>query len=259
MDGELDLQASAKDAPRGKGASWRPVILLGTLAALAGAAFFLPVGLWFDTFLDWTGSLGFWGPLVLGVAYVAACVLLVPGTILTLGAGAIFGVVLGTITVSLASTLGATAAFLVGRFIARDWVAAKVSANARFAAIDRAVGKQGFRIVLLTRLSPVFPFAWLNYGYGLTDVPLWKYFLASWIGMFPATVMFVYVGSLLGVAAGGARDKTDAEWVLYGVGLAATIAVAAVVTRVARKALAGAVADREAPAAGPADQDEGAA
>jgi len=234
--------------PQTKGLPWRPVVFVVALAALAVLAYVLPVGRWLEAFLDWTESLGVWGPLVLGVVYIAACVLLVPGTILTLGAGAIFGVALGTITVSLASTLGATAAFLVGRFLARDWVAGKVLARPRFAAIDEAVGTQGFKIVLLTRLSPIFPFAWLNYGYGLTDVPLWKYFFASWVGMFPGTVMFVYIGSLLGLAAGGARERTTGEWVLYGVGLAATVAVAVLVTRVARKALAEAVATDDAPA-----------
>jgi len=244
---ESESTAPNGSQAQGGGFSWRPIVLVMALAALAGAAWFLPVIQWLRGFLAWTESLGVWSPLVLGLAYVAACVLLVPGTILTLGAGAIFGVMLGTVTVSIASTLGATAAFLVGRFLARDWVADRVLARPKFAAIDKAVGKQGFKIVLLTRLSPVFPFAWLNYGYGLTDVPLWKYFLASWIGMFPGTVMFVYIGSLLGVAAGVARDKTVGEWVLYGVGLAATAAVAVVVTRVARKALAEAVGDAAEP------------
>lgn len=241
MGNELETSAAGGAQTQAGGVAWRPIVLVAALVGLVGAAWFLPVLQWLEAFLDWTKSLGFWGPFVLGAAYVVACVLIVPGTILTLGAGAIFDVVLGTITVSIASTLGATAAFLVGRFLARDWVSARVLARPRFAAIDRAVGKQGFKIVLLTRLSPIFPFAWLNYGYGLTDVPLWKYVLASWIGMLPGTVMFVYLGSLLGLAASGARDKEPGEWALYGVGLAATIAVAVVVTRVARKALAEAV------------------
>ena len=255
---ESESHAPAEAGAKARGIPWRPIILAAMLAALAGTAYLLPVGQWLEAFLDWTEKLGFWGPLVFSVVYIAACVLLVPGTILTLGAGAVFGVVAGMITVSLASTLGATAAFLVGRFGARDWVAARVLARPRFAAIDKAVGKQGFKIVLLTRLSPIFPFAWLNYGYGLTDVPLWKYVLASWIGMLPGTVMFVYIGSLLGLAAGGGRQRTVGEWVLYGVGLAATVAVAVVVTRVARKALAEAVKASEAD---PSDtpQSQGAA
>lgn len=173
--------------------------------------------------------------------YVVACVLLVPGSVLTLGAGAVYGVVRGSLLVSLASTLGATAAFLAGRYLARDWVARRLEGNERFRAIDEAVGREGWKIVGLTRLSPVFPFNLLNYAYGLTRVSLRDYVLASWAGMIPGTVLFVYLGSLAGSVAdldapGGGRSP--AEWTLYLVGLAATLAVTVYVTRIARAALA---------------------
>jgi uncharacterized membrane protein YdjX (TVP38/TMEM64 family) len=141
--------------------------------------------------------------------------------------------------VSVASTTGAALAFLVGRFLARDWVASKVSGREKFQAIDRAVQKEGFKIVLLTRLSPIFPFNLLNYGYGLTGVSFRSYVLASWIGMLPGTVMYVYFGSLArnvaAVAAG--REKTTLEYVFYGLGLLVTVAVVVLVTRAARGAL----------------------
>jgi len=184
--------------------------------------------------LDWVANLGWWGPFVFLILYVLACVCFIPGSVLTLGAGALFGVIKGTIMVSISATLGATAAFLVGRYLARDWVARKIEKNPKFGAIDKAVAEDGWKIVLLTRLSPVFPFNLLNYAFGLTRIRLRDYVLASWIGTLPGTVLYVYIGSL---AQAGARHTTAAEWVLRGVGLLATLAVTVVLTRVAKKAL----------------------
>lgn len=197
-----------------------PALLRAALAAIAG--------------------LGAWGPALFVVLYVVATVLFLPGSILTLGAGVVFGLVRGAVIVSVSATLGATAAFLVGRYLARDWVARKIEGNARFRAIDEAVAREGWKIVGLTRLSPVFPFNLLNYAFGLTRVGLRAYVLASWIGMMPGTLMYVYIGSLAGdLAAVGAgqRARTPAEWALYAVGLVATVAVTVYVTRLARGAL----------------------
>jgi len=187
--------------------------------------------------LDWVEQLGPTGPIIFILMYITACVFFIPGSALTLGAGAIFGVVKGSVIVSIGSTLGATAAFLVGRYVARDWVARKIEKNEKFMAIDQAVAHEGWKIVGLTRLSPVFPFSLLNYAYGLTKVSLRDYFLASWIGMMPGTIMYVYLGSLarLGVEA---ESATTAQTVLKIVGLAATVALTVYVTRIARNALA---------------------
>src|ERR1700688_1961104 len=108
--------------------------------------------------LEWTKSLGPLGPIVFIAIYVAACVFFIPGSILTIGAGAVFGVVRGSIYVSIAATLGAIASLIVGRSLARDWVSSRLEGNQKSKAIDLAVGKEGCKIVLLTRLSPVFPF-----------------------------------------------------------------------------------------------------
>ena len=187
--------------------------------------------------LDWVGQLGPWGAVIFIAIYVLATVFFIPGSVLTLGAGAVFGVAWGSIYVSIGSTLGATCAFLVGRYFARDAIARKIEGNARFAAIDKAVANEGWKIVGLTRLSPVFPFTLLNYAFGLTQVKLRDYVLASWIGMMPGTVMYVYLGSLA-KAASGERTRTTGEWVLYGVGLLATVVVTVFVTRIAKQALA---------------------
>lgn len=250
MSANVDEQTATPAATAGQR---RKFVKLGVIAVLVIAivlvAVFVPaakIKQWSYSALEWIRSLGPWGPIAVGVFYVGACVLLLPGSILTLGAGFLFGVVQGTITVSIASTLGACAAFLIGRTFARGWVAGKIAKNRKFAAIDGAVGKQGFRIVLLTRLSPIFPFNMLNYAYGLTNVRFWTYALASWIGMLPGTVLYVYLGTTFGsltslVFDDKDRQKTAVEWVAFGVGLAVAVAVAVVVARVARKALKEAV------------------
>lgn len=213
-------------------------------AAVAAAAVLAAVSLdlqsQFRVLLAWVQSLGPWGPALFLLIYVAACVLGLPGSILTLGAGAIFGVLKGSVLVSVSATLGATAAFLIGRYLARGWVSRKIEAHAAFKAIDEAVEREGWKIVGLTRLSPAFPFNLLNYGFGVTRVSLRDYFFASWIGMLPGTIMYVYLGSLVGdLAALGARGRSraPAEWALYGVGLAATVVVTVTVSRIARQAL----------------------
>ena len=144
---------------------------------------------------------------------------------------------MGSLLVSAGSTLAAAISFLIGRYAARDWVAAKVASNTTFNAIYKAVQTDGWKLVALTRLSPVFPFTLLNYAYGLTPVKFWHYVLASWIAMMPGTVMYVYLGSIARAGA-EAQQRTPAQWAMYGVGLIATIAVTVYITRVAKAALA---------------------
>ena len=225
------------------GGSSKLKLVLAALAAAAavGAAVYFDVQDLLRSALRWIDGLGASGAALFVVIYIAACVFFIPGSILTLGAGVVFGVVKGSVLVSVASTLGATAAFLVGRYLARDWVARKIEGNAKFKAVDEAVAREGWKIVGLTRLSPVFPFNLLNYAYGLTRVSLRDYFFASWIGMLPGTVMYVYLGSLAGDLArlgAGEHTRSAGEWALYGVGLLATVAVTVYVTRIARGALA---------------------
>ena len=218
-------------------ARWKWLLYLSVVVALIAAVKFFHVQDFLKQTLEWIGGLGPWAALIFILLYIIATVGFIPGSVLTLGAGALFGVAWGSVYVSIGSTLGATSAFLVGRYLARDAIARKIEGNARFAAIDKAVANEGWKIVGLTRLSPVFPFTLLNYAFGLTRVKLGHYVLASWIGMMPGTVMYVYLGSL--ARAGTApHQRTTGEWVLYGVGLLATVIVTIVVTRIAKKALA---------------------
>lgn len=233
------------DASSRQGRGLKIALALLAVGLLLAAARYFDVQILFRQALQWIADLGPAGPVLFVALYIAACVLLLPGAILTLGAGAVFGLAKGFVAVSVGATLGATCAFLVGRYLARDWVAAKIAGSEKFRAVDEAVAREGWKIVFLTRLSPVFPFNVLNYAFGLTRVGLKGYFLASWIGMIPGTVMYVYIGSLAGDLASlgaGGRERTVGEWVLYGVGFLATVVVTVFVTRLARKALAGKIA-----------------
>src|SRR5438105_10495926 len=241
---ETAAVAPSPEVHSGTRAHWRWVLYATAGVAILLALKYFHVQDLLKSALDWIGKLGPWGPVIFIGIYVVATVLFIPGSVLTLGAGAVFGVGLGSVCVSISATLGATAAFLVGRYLARDAIARKIEKNEKFSTIDRAVADEGWKIVLLTRLSPVFPFTLLNYAFGLTRVRLSHYVLASWIGMMPGTVMYVYLGSLVNVSAGH-RQRTVGEWVLYGVGLLATIAVTVFVTRVAKKALAKKISSSE--------------
>jgi len=171
--------------------------------------------------------------------YLLLTVLLIPGTVLTLSSGAIFGVVYGSLYTFIGATLGAIAAFLIGRYFVRDWVAKKIESNSKFKAIDAAVAKEGLKIVLLTRLSPAFPFVLLNYAFGVIKVSLQDYIVGC-VGMIPGTILYVYIGSLAGNLAtidASAPSTQAAQWTLRIVGLIATIAVTIYVTRIARNAL----------------------
>ncbi len=228
------------DSPSTKSSSGKGKLIVAALVVvvLLVASRVFPVGEYLKSFLDAIRDLGPVGYALFVVAYIAATVFFLPGSILTLGAGAVFGLAGGFVAVSVGSTLGAAASFLVGRFVARDTVTKKVAGNERFAAIDRAVGREGFKIVFLTRLSPVFPFNLLNYAYGLTSVSFGRYVLASWLGMMPGTLLYVYLGTAAGDLAGASADS-NGGWglAIKLIGLVATIAVTVVITRVARKAL----------------------
>ena len=190
--------------------------------------------------LAWIKDLGSVGAFAYIALYIITTVAFLPGSIVTLGGGAIFGVVLGSIYVFIGASLGAIAAFLIGRYLARDWVYKQIAGNEKFRKIDEAVSKEGFKIVFLTRLSPVFPFNLLNYALGVTGVSLRDYLL-GFLGMIPGTVMYVYLGSLAGQCAliGTKAQPTNSvvEWTMRIIGFIATVAVTVVVTRIARKAL----------------------
>ena len=191
-------------------------------------------------FSAWVDGLGVWGPIVFVLGYAVATVAFIPGSLLTVAGGAIFGLAEGTALVFVGACLGATGAFIASRYFFRGAIEKRVAAEPRFAAIDRAVGREGFKIVLLLRLTPIVPFVLLNYALGLTRVKLGHY-AGAFIGMLPATLLYVYYGKVVGdlaeIAAGVGDERGWGTHVVTGVGLVATVAVIVLVTRIARRAL----------------------
>jgi radical SAM/Cys-rich protein len=216
-------------------------IAIGLVAVVALIALARETGQLVPALTTWVDGLGAWGPTVFIVAYAAAAVAFVPGSLLTLAGGAIFDLGWGTVYVFVAAVIGSSVAFLVARHGARRFVERRLGDSARFAAVDRAIGEQGLKIVFLLRLSPAFPFSLLNYALGLTRISFRDYLLAS-IGMLPGTVLYVYYGKLVGdvaaLAAGAAPERDSSYYAWLVTGLLATIAVTALVTRIARRALA---------------------
>ena len=215
-------------------------IALIIVALLALVVLGRQAGSYIPQFAQWVNGLGVWGPIVFILGYTVAAVAFVPGSLLTLAAGAIFGLAQGVIYVFIAAVLGSAAAFLVSRYLARAAIERRLANNPRFAAIDRAVGAQGRKIVFLLRLSPVFPFNLLNYGLGLTNVRFADYVVAS-VGMLPGTLLYVYYGKLAGdvaaLAGGAAPEKGAGYYAVLILGLVATVVVTTLVTRTARRAL----------------------
>jgi len=216
-------------------------IVLGLIVvALFVASRVLPVGDWLRGFQSWVAHKGIWGGVVYGLVYTVAVLLFVPGSVLTIGAGLVFGLGWGTVIVSIASTTAAALAFLIARYLARDRVEALAGRSPKFRAVDQAVREKGWRVVALLRLSPLVPFSVSNYLYGLTPVAFGPYVLASWIAMLPATVLYVWIGAAGKAAADASRGegRSPLEWALLGAGLAATAVVTVMITRAARRQLA---------------------
>ena len=215
-------------------------IAIGVVAIAALVALGRQAGAYLPRFIEWVNGLGIWGPIVFIAGYVLATVAFVPGSILTLAGGAIFGIVRGTAYVFIAAVIGSSAAFLTSRYVARRAIEQKLEGNRRFAAIDRAIAAEGRKIILLLRLSPLFPFNLLNYAVGLTKVRFVDFLMGS-VGMLPGTLLYVYYGKLAGdvaaLAGGAAPEKGVGYYAVLVLGLAATIVVTTLVTRTARRAL----------------------
>ncbi len=220
--------------------SQRAYLVAIGIALAALTAYGLPLGQWVTALAQGARETGPLGVGLFFVAYVVSTVAGLPGSILTLALGFAYGPFWGLVIASPASVTGATCAFLLGRTLLRDWAAKKASGSARARAIEAAVEREGFKLVLLLRLSPIVPFNLLNYVLSLTSVRLGTYVLASVVGMLPGTALYVYLGSLApaaaelsSVAQGGGMAGTT----LYVIGLLATVAVVVIGTRAARRAL----------------------
>jgi uncharacterized membrane protein YdjX (TVP38/TMEM64 family) len=216
------------------------VVAVLAVAALA-AVVLLPIGSLVSELAQSARAAGAAGVALFVLAYVVSTIAFLPGSLLTLAAGFAYGPVWGLLIASPASVAGATAAFLLGRSVLAEWAAARVGSSERMRSLQEAIAREGFVLVLLLRLSPVIPFNALNYALSLTRVRLGTYVLASFLGMLPATALYVYLGSLAPAAAdlsASAGAGGSARTILYLAGLAATVAVAVIVARLARRAIA---------------------
>lgn len=184
-------------------------------------------------------SLGFFAPLEFIPIYMIGTALFVPTAVLTLAAGALFGVPMGFAVALTASLLASSGGFLAGRYLSRGWILKKVAANEKIRAVDDAVSKKGWRLVLLLRFSAILPFTVLNYGLGLSSIRFKDYFYASVIGSIPGTLLYVYLGSLAGkmVFEGDPMQKTPLELAFIAFGLAATLAMGIYSTAIVKKVL----------------------
>ncbi len=220
------------------------ILALGAVVAVLVASFLLfPLGAWFEAAARWAEGLGPTGLALFAAIYAVATVLMIPVSALTLIGGAAFGFALGTLSVWLGAVVGLGLAFLVARRFARERVAAWLENRPGFRAIDRAVASEGWKIVLLTRLSPAFPFSLQNYAYGLTGVPFPGYLIASAVGILPGTLLYVYIASGVAGAVSGASGALQIA--LWAAGLVAIALVTVRITRTARRALREAGVDAE--------------
>lgn len=232
-------------------------VLFAAAPALAQEAAFGPAS-WFGqlqqqlvSLIEWINGLGAIAPIVFILAYIIITVAFLPASVVTLGAGFVFGVVKGSILVFIGAMLGATAAFLIGRFIARDWIAKKVEGNRFFSALDNAIAKEGLKLIFLIRLSPAFPFNLLNYALGLTKVSLPNYVLGT-TGIIPGTIMYVYLGSLVGdlamLGTGDAPSNPIIDWTIKILIFVTVVAISLYIAKIARAALRESVPEAEEPA-----------
>jgi uncharacterized membrane protein YdjX (TVP38/TMEM64 family) len=223
-----------------RGSAVRVVALLVFTAGLLAVACLAPLGQWLEAFSSWVTAMGAWGPVVFVMVYVVATVVMIPGSALTLAAGALFGPVWGTVLAALGANGGAASAFLIARYVARDAVARAAGRDPRLRALDDAVTRGGWKVVALLRLSPVLPFNVQNYLYGLSGIGFAPCALASAGAMLPGAALYATLGAAgrAGIEAASGRSRTPAEWALIGLGVLATVVVTVLVTRLARTSLA---------------------
>ena len=191
---------------------------------------------WALALREWVAAHGALGAVVFGAAYVVSALLFVPGAILTLAAGGLFGPLWGLVIVAIATSVADAAAFLIGRHLARDAVAGLARRSYRFGVLDRAITEGGWRVVALLRLSPTIPYSASNYLYGLTGIGFWPYWITSGAFTLPGIFGYVYMG-YVGAETMDGIEKSTAEWVLLMVGIVATVTATIYLAVLARRQL----------------------
>ncbi len=224
-------------------ARWKLLVFAGLIAALIIVTRGFNPSEILERSCGWIENFGGFAPLVFIVVYNLGTLLFLPGSLLTLKGGILFGLFWGSLYVIIAAILGATIAFLLGRYFFRDRVSRIIQAHPKFRLINAAIADNGWQIVLLTRLSPIFPFNLTNYAFGLTQISLRDYVLGS-LGILPGTIMYTYLGTLVGELSMAENPEhfTDPNmkalhWGIRIMGLAATIGITIYLAQVSRNAL----------------------
>lgn len=228
-------------------------MVLGVVGIIAIATLggWLPGSEILDSFVRRVRDLGPLGWLLYALVYAACITLFVPASVLTLAAGAIYGLGLGVAIVVVGATLGASLSFLLARTFVRSRIENLVADNLRVLALDRAIAREGAKIVFLVRLAPAFPFTLSSYAFGLTGVSTIGYVIASVLGMIPGTFGYVY----LGMAAAGAVSGGGVVHTVLNIGGAlVVVAVTIFIARIANRAIREAgVEDGDAENLGPSE------
>jgi len=229
--------ASTATAPRryARPAVIKIIAVLAGIAVLLAAYRFLPLGAWTEAFRGWIEALGPLGWLVFLVIYALATAALAPGSVLTIAAGLAFGL-WGFPLVVVAATLGASIAFLAARYLIRERVRRTIAERPRFRAVDAAIEDEGWKVVGLLRLSPAVPFSLQNWFFGTTSVHFVPYLLATFFGIMPGTLLYIWIGSLGGAAATDEGTSTI-EILFFVVGIVSTLLVTVLVGRKAKQKL----------------------
>lgn len=230
------------EIPKKRSGLWKPALLLGIIVAIVVLSSMFHVGDKLIALRSWIHSLGILGPIVFMAIYAAATVAALPGSALSIVAAALFGPWIGVIVVIIAATVGASLAFLVSRYFARDAIAGWLSKSEKFQKLDNLTEKHGDIIVAITRLVPIFPFNLLNYGFGLTKVPFRTYVMWSGLCMLPGTILYVVGSAALFEAIAEGR----VPWVLIVV-VAIILGIITVLARQARKRLRENEAEKTVP------------
>jgi uncharacterized membrane protein YdjX (TVP38/TMEM64 family) len=216
--------------------------------------------------MEWIAQSGWTGVAGFITLYTLTCVFFLPGSVLSVGAGAVYGFWFSTALVTISSTVGAMVNFLTSRYLARSWMQKRLGRSAKFRALDKAVSTEGGRIILISRMSPVVPHSLVSYAAGLIRISFRRFTLASFVGFIPQSAAYTYVGAVVGKAvrtSAGVTPHDPVTWALYGLGLVATLAVTVLTTRTARRSWKTYLAERENgkgsdPAVGGRDENHGA-
>jgi uncharacterized membrane protein YdjX (TVP38/TMEM64 family) len=210
----------------------RLAIAIVVVAAIVVAFRFLPIADWLRQFQTYVRGLGAFGYVVYALVYALCVVFLVPASLLTLGAGAIFGWGPGSVVVIAGATLGATLAFILAQTVLRKRVETMIASNPKLAAVDRAIAAEGTKLMLLMRVSGFPPFTWINYALGLTGVRLLPYVVTTFVGIIPGVVAFTYAGAAGAAIATGSGNRVGLIVTAIG-----AVLVSIYIARIASKAI----------------------